>query len=76
MYVLASAADPDADLDQSSLGVVWFGFVSDDVSAANGTITYVPFNDVTGTDAVVYEVCDLEGLCATAVAEITIETAN
>ncbi len=74
MYVLASASDSDANLDQASLGVVWHGFVSDDVSAANGTVTYVPFKDVTGTDAVIYQLCDLEGLCATAVAEITINS--
>jgi len=38
----------------------------------DGTVTYTPNNNYTGTDTFTYRVCDEEGLCDEAVVNITI----
>jgi gliding motility-associated-like protein len=42
----------------------------------NGTITYTPNLNFTGTDSLIYEVCNLENLCDTAKVYISVADAN
>lgn len=73
VYVLTAASDPDDDIDFSSLRIVAGGFKSSGVSAsADGTITYLPFQNVTGDDVVLYELCDNQGRCTTGALGISV----
>jgi hypothetical protein len=64
VYVVGDDSDPDGDLDLQSLRVVAGGFAADQISGdGNGTITYIPFANVTGRDFVMYEICDDEARC-------------
>ncbi len=75
LYVLTGADDADGDLDFSSLRIVAGGFrAADLVARPDGTIVYLPFQNVTGTDLVLYELCDSEQRCDTNV--ITIDVAG
>ncbi len=69
--VLPNDSDPDGNLDPQSLTVT--------TTPSNGTATvtnqqirYVPNAGFTGTDTLVYRVCDTEGLCDTATVTITV----
>ncbi len=74
VYVVGDDSDPDGDLDLASLRVVAGGFYADETSAnSQGTVTYVPFANVTGADIVLYELCDLEQRCRSALVTITVE---
>ncbi len=74
VYVVGDDRDPDGDLDLASLRVVAGGFRADEAtSTVAGTVTYVPFANVTGTDIVIYELCDHEGRCSTAPLTILVE---
>lgn len=74
VYVYGAASDADDDLDASSLRVLGGGFVSAEVTArTDGTIRYTPFANVTGEDVVLYELCDHEGRCDSAMLTITVE---
>lgn len=66
VYLFGAARDADNDLDVASLRVVGGGFRSADIVAgSDGTITYFPFQNVTGRDRVLFEICDSEGRCDT-----------
>ncbi len=69
--VLSNDSDPDGDLDPTSLTVV--GAPSNGVAdPVAGTIAYTPSAGFTGHDTLAYEVCDLAGLCDTAVVDISV----
>lgn len=73
IYVIGDDVDPDGDLDMSSLRVIDGGFAAAEiVGDGNGTITYVPFANVTGSDIVMYEICDAEDRCDTALVDIDV----
>ena len=73
VYVVGDDSDPDDDLDYQSLRVIEGGFGADQVSGAgNGTITYVPFANVTGPDVVMFEICDGEARCDTTLLTIDV----
>lgn len=73
LYVLTGADDADGDLDFSSLRIVAGGFKAADlVAKPDGTIVYLPFQNVTGRDLVLYELCDGEQRCDTNVITIDV----
>ena len=46
------------------------------VANADGTVTYTPEADFSGTDTFTYEACDAEGICATATVTVTVIEVN
>ncbi len=73
VYVIGDDSDPDGDLDISSLRVIGGGFLAAEISGAgDGTITYLPFANVAGSDVLLYEVCDSEERCGTATVTIDV----
>jgi hypothetical protein len=73
-YVVGNDTDTDGDLDLSTLRIVaGAGRAADAVASPDGTITYEPFANRTGTDVVLYELCDTGGLCDTAALTVTVE---
>lgn len=73
-YVVGNDSDPDGDLDLSTLRIVaGAGRAADAVAAPDGTIAYEPFANRTGTDVVLYELCDTTGLCDTAALTVIVE---
>lgn len=73
-YVVGNDTDPDDGLDLTSLRIVAGPRNAAGATASpDGTISYEPFADRTGTDIVIYELCDPTGLCDTAVLTVTVE---
>lgn len=73
-FVIVNDTDPDGDIDFSTARLVSPGFRSAEAAITNmGSFTYLPFNNVSGQDLVIYEVCDKEGRCDTAIVSITIQ---
>jgi hypothetical protein len=73
VYVIGDDSDPDGDLDYGSLRVIAGGFLAAEITGAgDGTVTYVPFANVTGSDVLLYELCDSEHRCDTAVVAIDV----
>ncbi|MFN3216634.1 MAG: Ig-like domain-containing protein [Acidimicrobiales bacterium] len=73
-YVVGNDTDPDGDLDLATLRIVaGAGRAADAVASPDGTITYEPFANRTGTDVVLYELCDTTGLCDTAALTVIVE---
>lgn len=74
VYVVGDDTDADSDLDYSTLRVIGGGFRAASVTGSpNGTIEYVPFANLIGTDALIYELCDTTGRCDTGVVTVTVE---
>jgi hypothetical protein len=72
-YVVFDDTDPDGDLDVTTVRVLGGAALAEDVTAdPSGTITYVPFTNLTGVDHVLYEVCDTTGRCGTGVLRVEI----
>ncbi len=75
VYVIGDDTDPDDDLDITSVRVIAGGFMADELTVPDdGFVAYIPFANVTGLDAVLYEVCDAESRCDTGV--VTIEVGD
>lgn len=73
-YVVGNDTDPDGAVDLSTLRIVaGAGRAADAVASPDGTITYEPFANRTGTDVVLYELCDTTGLCDTAALTVVVE---
>ncbi len=72
IWAIGDDADPDDDLDPSSVRVIAGGWLADEIIGVDGAITYVPFANVEGEDLVLYEVCDAESRCGTGVITVTI----
>ncbi|MBS1582428.1 MAG: tandem-95 repeat protein, partial [Bacteroidetes bacterium] len=79
----ASVATNDSDPDNTLLQLTW-SLVSGGTAAANGvlslnadgTFAYTPAPDFHGTVSFSYEVCDLDGACASAVVTIVVDPVN
>ncbi len=74
--VLANDADPDGDLDPTSVTVTvgpTNGSVS--VDPTTGAITYSPTASFVGSDSFSYQVCDSTALCDTATVSVTVTAA-
>lgn len=73
--VLANDTDPDTNITGS---VTLVANATNGAAVVNpdNTITYTPNPDFNGTDVVVYEVCDEDGLCDTASMTITVAPIN
>ncbi len=79
--VVANDTDPDNNLDPATAntGCVPDCSVPSDgqlVNHGDGTFTYTPDVGFVGGDSFTYEVCDVEGLCDTALVSITVTIAN
>ncbi len=78
--VLANDSDGDGDLDEGSVIITQQPNNGTVVVNVDGTITYTPNGDFTGTDAFQYQVCDdgtpLPAQCATAFVDITVLPVN
>lgn len=78
-----SLATNDSDPDHSNAQLTW-SLLSGSIPAvygtvvvnANGTFSYTPFNDFSGTVTFTYQVCDPLAACATATVTITVTGVN
>jgi len=69
--------DVDGDLNPRSVRIVSPpGSGTASVGPVAGEVTYEPNDDYYGVDVFVYEVCDSQGVCDTAVVEITVVPIN
>lgn len=74
-YVVGN--DTGRDIDAASVRIVGGAFRGAGVDAEGaGFIGYRPYENVIGTDAVLYEVCTTRGLCDTGVLTVTVERAD
>jgi hypothetical protein len=69
--VAANDTDPDGNLDPTSVAITTAPTNGAAVANGDGTITYTPAPDYFGVDTFDYEICDLDGLCSVASAEVT-----
>lgn len=75
-YVIGNDTDADGNIDYKSVRMVTGGFRALSASVdSNGTVTYVPFANVTGRDKLLYEICDTDNRCSTGIVTIDIEEA-
>lgn len=72
VVVATNDSDPDGDLDATSVTLVTMPVHGTVVVAANGSVTYTPVAGYTGSDTFTYEICDMTGLCDTAVVTLTV----
>lgn len=72
--VVANDADPDGDLDGTSVTVTAPPSIGQAVVNPDGTITYTPDLDANGTDTFTYEICDAGGRCTPAT--VTLDVAG
>ncbi len=70
--VLNNDLDVDDGIDSGSVTVTTTPGNGTAVVEADGTITYTPALDFTGTDTFEYQVCDFAGLCDTAVVTVLV----
>jgi|GEM_PF-649418 len=74
--VLANDSDVDGNLLPGSVSVLSSpsnGALADN---GNGSFTYTPAADFSGVDSFTYEVCDSDGVCASATVNITVTQIN
>jgi hypothetical protein len=78
--VAANDTDPDGNLDPGSANTECGACLgtANGMLANNGnsTFDYVPDPDFYGADNFVYEICDTDGLCDTAIVSITVTAVN
>jgi len=74
--VLTNDSDVDGNLNPASVTVVSSPSNGALVHNGNGSFTYTPAAGFSGVDSFVYEVCDTEGLCASATVTITVLSIN
>jgi hypothetical protein len=74
--VVVNDFDVDGNLDASSATVVSGPSHGTLVNNGDGTFTYAPDPDFNGNDSFVYKICDEDGLCAEATANITVTPVN
>jgi hypothetical protein len=73
---VANDSDVDGNLNPASAAVVSGPTNGTVVNNGNGSFTYTPNANFSGTDSFVYEVCDSDGVCATATVTITVIQVN
>ena len=75
--VAANDSDPDNNLDPTTTNTICVGCASPTsgtlVNQLDGRFTYTPNAGYEGPDTFTYEVCDLGGLCDTAVVSVTVD---
>ncbi len=76
VVVATNDSDPDGDLDATSVTLVTMPLHGTVVVAANGSVTYTPTAGYTGSDTFTYEICDMTGLCDTAVVSLTVASSG
>lgn len=74
--VTANDTDPDDNLDPASTRVISGPSAGSLGDSGNGIFTYVPDSNYNGEDSFIYQVCDTEGACDTAIVSITISPIN
>lgn len=74
--VLANDSDVDGNLNPGSVTVVSGPSNGALVHNGAGSFTYTPAANFSGVDSFVYEVCDTEGVCASATVTITVLYVN
>ena len=72
MDLAANDTDPDGNLDPTTVTVLSGPSNGSVVNNGDGTVTYTPDSDYSGTDSFTYEVCDTDGLCDAATATVTV----
>lgn len=73
VYVVRSASGDLDGIELDSLRILGGGFRASSVTASrDGTITYQPFNNVTGGDMVLFELCNASGRCDTATLSVDV----
>lgn len=70
--VVSNDTDPDGNLDPSTLTATSGPSNGTLTDNGDGTFTYTPNTNWSGTDSFVYQVCDTGGLCDTATVSITV----
>ncbi len=73
---LANDFDPDGTLPPGSVILATQPQSGSVTVNADGTLTYTPAADFSGTDSFSYQICDAEGLCATATVTLAIAPVN
>jgi hypothetical protein len=73
---VANDSDVDGNLNPASAALVSGPANGTVVHLGNGSFTYTPNANFSGTDSFVYEVCDSDGVCATATVTITVTPSN
>ncbi len=74
--VLANDSDPDGNLDPSTLVLATTPPNGEAVINVDGTITYTPDSDFSGTDSFNYTICDDAGSCDQATVTIVVSPVN
>ncbi|MEM6319797.1 MAG: Ig-like domain-containing protein [Bacteroidota bacterium] len=70
------ANDSDADEDSLITSITALPVKGTATVLMDSTISYVPMMDSTGTDVIIYQVCDTSGLCSETFVQITILPVN
>jgi uncharacterized repeat protein (TIGR01451 family) len=65
--------DPDGDLDPTTLTILAGPSHGTATNNGDGTIDYTPAPDYAGPDSITYQICDMDGECATATVAITVD---
>ena len=76
VVVLGNDTDPENNIDVATVEVITDGSIGSAVVNVDGTITYTPDPNLSGTDTITYRVCDALGLCDTADVEIEVRPIN
>ncbi len=74
--VAANDTDPDGNLDPSTVSIVVPPANGTLTNHGNGTVTYTPNPNFSGTDSFTYQICDTDGACDQAVVSITVRPVN
>ena len=74
--VAANDTDVDGNLDPTTVEVVSGPSNGTVVNNGDGSITYTPNQDYVGEDEFTYQICNLDGLCDTAIVSITVTPVN
>jgi VCBS repeat-containing protein len=74
--ILGNDSDPDGNLDPNSVTLISGPSNGDLDLNIDGTFTYTPTVNWSGTDTFEYQVCDTEGLCDTATVYIGVNDVN
>ena len=72
IYVSSNDADSENNINESSVAVVTEPSNGTVEPQGDGSFIYTPNTDFLGDDEFTYEICDLEGLCDTALVTITV----
>ncbi len=72
----ANDTDVDGNLDPTTATALTDPANGTVTNNGDGTFTYTPNQDFTGTDTFTYEICDTDGLCDTAIVSITVDPVN